>query len=134
VPLKRPQFHGGANGPLHSSRWAEALADWTGERLLTTRQFSSPVAGAVEARTEEFVALGYDEIVKTVRSRLVGGTVAHCSSGRLRCDIGGMWRSIGQRACRRVSRGWLNADRADEVAKSLLKVHLNISSILGDAS
>jgi hypothetical protein len=58
VPLKRPQCHDGANGPLRSSRWSEALAGRTRERLLTTRQFSSPVAGAVLARTEEFLALG----------------------------------------------------------------------------
>jgi hypothetical protein len=118
--FERPPFHGGADSQLCSSRWAEALTDRTGERLLTTRQFSSPVAGAVLARTEEFLALGYGEIVKPARSRPVGGTVAHCSSGRLRCDIGGLGGSIGRRACCRVPRGWLVANRADEVAKSLL--------------
>jgi hypothetical protein len=44
--------------PLLSIGRAEALADRARERLLTTRQLSSPVAGAVAARTEELVALG----------------------------------------------------------------------------
>jgi hypothetical protein len=54
----RPQSDGGADGPVLSSGRAVALADRARQRLLTTRQFSSPVAGAVAARTEEFVALG----------------------------------------------------------------------------
>jgi hypothetical protein len=51
-------FDGRADGPELSSGRAEALANRARERLLTTCQFSSPVSGAVAARTEEFMTLG----------------------------------------------------------------------------
>ena len=52
------QFHAEQMGPGVSIGRAEAFADRARERLLTTRQFSSPVADAVAARTEELLALG----------------------------------------------------------------------------
>jgi hypothetical protein len=108
--FERPQFDGGADGPLLSSGWAEALADRARERLLTTRQLSSPVAGAVAARTEELLALGYGEIVEPVRRRPVGvamasGIFGHRSPTRARRNIGARRGSSGRRACRTVPRG-----------------------------
>lgn len=47
-----------ARGPLPSSGWAEALADRARQRLLASREFSSPVTTAVATRTEEFLPLG----------------------------------------------------------------------------
>jgi hypothetical protein len=71
-----------ARGPLLSGGWAEAFTDRTRQRLLTARQFSSPVTVAVAARPEEFLSLGKREIAKPARRRAVGGAMALSILGR----------------------------------------------------
>jgi hypothetical protein len=96
-----------ARGPLLSSGWAEAFADRTRQRLLTTRQFSSPVTVAVAARTEELLSLGKREVIQSARRRTVGVAIApsilgHC--GLARGDIGGTWGTSWRQAGRIVPR------------------------------
>ena len=68
--------------PLTSGGWAEALADRTRQRLLAARQFSSPVTVAVATRPEEFLSLGYREIVESARRQAVGVVMAPSILGR----------------------------------------------------
>ena len=77
--------------PLTSGGWAEAFADRTRQRLLTARQFSSPVTVAVATRTEELLSLGKREIIQPARQRGAGVATAPSILGHYSLA----WRVIG---------------------------------------
>jgi hypothetical protein len=89
ISIGRPSL--GGHG---SAGWADALADRAREWLLAAGQFSGPVASAVAARTEKFLALRDGEPAGPARSLVFGvSTPGHllgpCLSNRWGRDMGG---------------------------------------------